>query len=66
MAVCEDEVYLLIMSPFLGGFSFSSKRWTTFHFDKIFPLHLTDEAYNYLVHPERNKDLVYSLVQHHK
>lgn len=54
------------MSPYLGGFSLSTKRWKNFHIDKIFPLHLTEEAYNHLVHPERNKDLVCSLVQHHK
>jgi ATP-dependent protease Clp ATPase subunit len=64
--VCEDEVYCLIMFPYLEGFSLSSKSWRNFDIDKIFPLHLNDEAYNHLVHPERNKDLVCSLVQHHK
>jgi SpoVK/Ycf46/Vps4 family AAA+-type ATPase len=54
------------MSPYLDGFSLFSKRWTTVHVDKVRPLYLTDEAYKHLVHPERNKDLVYSLVQHHK
>ncbi|CZR69785.1 uncharacterized protein PAC_19685 [Phialocephala subalpina] len=64
--VCGNSEYLLIMSPLLNGYSLSSKCWETFHINKIFPLRLTDEAYNHLVHPERNKDLVVSLVQHHK
>jgi hypothetical protein len=36
-----------------------------FHVERIFALHLNANAYNHLVHPERNKELLCSLVEHH-
>ncbi|KAE9375018.1 hypothetical protein N431DRAFT_482102 [Stipitochalara longipes BDJ] len=61
LIVCQDDAYLLIMYPYVGGFSLSSKTWRSFDIDRIHPLKLTDEAYEHLHyknHPRRSDDVI--------
>lgn len=53
------------MSPTLFGYCLNSKVWLSFHIDDMKPVRWNEEAYNHLVYPEEQKDLVLSFVRDH-
>ncbi|KAF2419775.1 ATPase [Tothia fuscella] len=59
----DDLIYL---SPMLVGYALKNKLWLSFYVDDIEPMQWNDEAYDHLVYPEEQKDLVLSFVENHK
>jgi SpoVK/Ycf46/Vps4 family AAA+-type ATPase len=57
---------LIFISPILRGFSLKAKLWLNFYVDDIKPVVWNDEAYNHLVYPEEQKDLVLTFVENHQ
>jgi SpoVK/Ycf46/Vps4 family AAA+-type ATPase len=57
---------LIFVSPILRGFSLKVKLWVNFYVDDIKPVAWNDEAYNHLVYPEEQKDLVLTFVENHQ
>lgn len=50
--------------PFVWGFSMSAKMWGRLAVDDITPINWRDDAFDKLVLPEREKQLVRSVVEH--
>jgi ATPase family associated with various cellular activities (AAA) len=57
---------LMFISPFAQGYSLRSKLWLRFYIDDCRPIDWNDEAYDHLVYPEEQKDLVLTFVHNHK
>jgi hypothetical protein len=57
---------LMFISPFVLGYSLRSKIWLRFYIEDCRPIEWNDEAYEHLVYPEEQKDLVLTFVQNHK
>lgn len=61
-----------LISPWVSGFSFSTKLWGEFNIERVLPIHFNTRAYDQLVLPDRKigqhtvevKRLVRSLVEH--
>ncbi|KIK51129.1 hypothetical protein GYMLUDRAFT_208901 [Collybiopsis luxurians FD-317 M1] len=47
------------------GFAFNEKEWVEFYIDKLTPIRWNGDAFNQLVLPEKQKNLVRALVQSH-
>ncbi len=76
------EQDLIYMSPMLSGFALKDKVWrrshessicallipglVRFYIDDIRPVSWNDEAYDHLVYPEEQKDLVLTFVRNHQ
>ena len=56
---------LIFLSPILLGFALKNKLWVHLYVDDISSLKWNDEAYDHLVYPEQQKDLVLSFVENH-
>lgn len=65
-AVLSDAANLPFISPVLHGYSLKAKLWLMFHINDMRPVQWNDEAYEHLVYPEEQKDLVLSFVQNHR
>lgn len=63
--VSKSEENLLMLDPYLDGFSLASKAWKSFNIERVQGLDLNDDAFNFLVHSEGNKSLVCALVDDH-
>lgn len=63
--VSKSDENLLILDPYLDGFSLASKAWKSFNIERVQDLDLNDDAFNFLVHSEGNKSLVCALVDDH-
>ncbi|KAF2396114.1 ATPase [Trichodelitschia bisporula] len=59
----EDLVYV---APTLAGYALKNKQWLMFFLDDIKPMVWNDEAYDHLVYPEQQKDLILSFVENHR
>jgi hypothetical protein len=57
---------IMFVSPFLLGYSLRSKVWLRFYVDDCRPIEWNDEAFDHLVYPQEQKDLVLTFVQNHK
>lgn len=57
---------LVFVSPLLEGFALKNKQWLNFYVDDIKPVVWNDEAYDHLVYPEEQKDLVLTFVDNHQ
>jgi hypothetical protein len=60
------EKDLLFLSPKLCGYALQNKLWLNFYVDDIRPIAWNDEAFDHLVYPEEQKDLVLTFVENHK
>lgn len=60
------EQDLILLSPILTGFALKNKLWLSFYVDDIKPVVWNDEAYDHLVYPEEQKDLVLTFVENHQ
>jgi hypothetical protein len=64
--IMEDNAeYLMYISPLVKGYCLKAKLWLQFYIDDLRPMEWNLEAYDHLVYPEEQKDLVLSFVQHH-
>lgn len=59
----EDLVYL---TPMLKGYALQNKLWLQFYVDDVEPVEWNDDAYDHLVYPAEQKDLVLSFVENHQ
>jgi hypothetical protein len=57
---------LLFLSPLLKGYCLKNKLWLNFYVDDVRPMIYNDAAFDHLVYPPEQKDLVYSFVEHHQ
>ena len=57
---------LVFLSPLLKGFCLKNKLWLNFYVDDVRPMVYNDAAFDHLVYPPEQKDLVYSFVEHHQ
>jgi hypothetical protein len=64
--VLKDPDNLILMDPFLDGFSFASKEWRKLNVERISPLEPNTDAFDHLVFSKRSKELVCALVEDHK
>jgi SpoVK/Ycf46/Vps4 family AAA+-type ATPase len=62
----KDQRFLMLLSPDLHGFCLQSKEWFIFQIDLISPVSYNEEAYDHLVYPEKQKDLVLTFVKNHR
>lgn len=58
----SDDVYLTF-SPYVYGFSFTSKVWGEMLVDNITPINFREDAYSKLVMEENQKEMIVSLVE---
>jgi ATPase family associated with various cellular activities (AAA) len=65
-AVLSKPEDLPFLAPVLYGYSLKAKLWLEFHVNDMRPVQWNDEAYEHLVYPEEQKDLVLSFVQNHR
>lgn len=65
-AVLEDPENLVLMYPYLLGFSLTSKTWQKFDVERIIPIESSSDAYDHLVFSQKSKDLACALVEDHK
>ncbi|KAH7029193.1 aaa family ATPase [Microdochium trichocladiopsis] len=65
-AMLAEPENLMYMSPLLQGFALKNKEWLSFFVEDIRPMVWNDKAYEHLVYPEEQKDLVLSFVESHK
>jgi hypothetical protein len=56
---------LLLASPILYGFSLSDKLWLEFDVEQVSTFEWNDRAFQQLVLPAKQKDLIQSLVESH-
>jgi ATPase family associated with various cellular activities (AAA) len=56
---------LMYISPLVKGYCLKIKLWLQFYIDDLRPMEWNLEAYDHLVYPEEQKDLVLSFVEHH-
>jgi hypothetical protein len=56
---------LMFISPMLKGYCLKAKLWLQFYVDDVRPIVWNLDAYDHLVYPEEQKDLVLSFVSHH-
>ncbi|KAI5783678.1 P-loop containing nucleoside triphosphate hydrolase protein [Geopyxis carbonaria] len=59
----EDQ--LLLCSATVRGFALSEKKWLQFFVDLVSPIEFSDQAFDQLVLPARQKSLVRALVESH-
>jgi hypothetical protein len=57
---------LMYISPLLKGYCLKSEVWLQFYIDDVRPMEWNLDAYEHLVYPEEQKDLVLSFVANHK
>jgi SpoVK/Ycf46/Vps4 family AAA+-type ATPase len=62
----EREQDLVYVSPMLKGYALQNKLWLQFYVDDVEPVVWNDDAYEHLVYPEEQKDLVLSFVENHQ
>jgi SpoVK/Ycf46/Vps4 family AAA+-type ATPase len=65
-AMLENEGDLVYVSPMLRGYALQNKLWLQFYVDDVQPVVWNDDAYEHLVYPEEQKDLVLSFVENHQ
>lgn len=56
---------LVFLSPMLRGYALQNKLWLQFYVDDVRPVVWNDDAYDHLVYPVEQKDLVHSFVENH-
>ncbi|KAF2670112.1 P-loop containing nucleoside triphosphate hydrolase protein [Microthyrium microscopicum] len=62
----EREPELIFLSPMLKGYALQNKLWLKFYVEDVKPVVWNDDAYEHLVYPEEQKDLVLSFVENHQ
>ncbi|KAH6876716.1 P-loop containing nucleoside triphosphate hydrolase protein [Thelonectria olida] len=60
-----NKHYLLCMSPLLEGFSFKDKKWLHFLVECLKPVVFQNNAFDYLVMPQRQKELLLVFAKEH-
>jgi len=60
----EDQV--LLMPPYVYGFSFASKQWGEMEIDNIGDIAFNDAAYDMLVLEDQKKEMIKALVEHNE
>jgi SpoVK/Ycf46/Vps4 family AAA+-type ATPase len=66
LMMLEREKDLVYLSPMVKGYDLKSKLWLQFYVEDIRAVDWNDEAYEHLVYPEEQKDLVLSFVENHQ
>jgi hypothetical protein len=57
---------LVFLSPLLKGYCLKNKLWLNFYVDDVRPMEWNDQAFDHLVYPDEQKDLVFSFVENHQ
>ncbi|KAF2131249.1 P-loop containing nucleoside triphosphate hydrolase protein [Dothidotthia symphoricarpi CBS 119687] len=63
--VSSKPHWLLLLDPYIAGYSLKSYTWGTFYVDYVHKVNWNDWAFGRLVFPEDSKDLLLTLVRSH-